>query len=210
MKKDEFIALGISAELAEKAEAKSLEELKGYIPKARFDEVNAAKKQLETSMAERDKQLEDLKKTSGDAEALRSQIAKLQEDNKAKDEAHAAEIRQLKIDTAVEAALTGAKAKNVKAVIPFLDLKDAVLTEDGTVKGLDKQIEKLAKDEGTAFLFEAKDTSASGFRGFKQGQSGDAGASGMTLEAFRKLSPADRYAFSQDHPDEYKSMYGGT
>ncbi len=31
----------------------------------------------------------------------------------------------------------------------------------------------------------------------------------MTLEAFRKLSPAERAQYSQDHPDEYKKLYGG-
>ena len=37
MKKDEFVKLGIDEETAKKCEAASLEELKGFIPKARFD-----------------------------------------------------------------------------------------------------------------------------------------------------------------------------
>ena len=39
MKKAEFAALGISEELAAKAEKASLEELKGYVEKAKYDEV---------------------------------------------------------------------------------------------------------------------------------------------------------------------------
>lgn len=31
----------------------------------------------------------------------------------------------------------------------------------------------------------------------------------MTLDAFRKLSPAERAKYSQEHPDEYKKLYGG-
>ena len=46
MKKEEFVKLGIDEELAKKAEAASQEELKGFIPKARFDEVNIEKKNL--------------------------------------------------------------------------------------------------------------------------------------------------------------------
>ena len=52
MKKEEFVALGISAELAEKAASASAEELKGYVPKSRFDEVNEEKKNLQRSIQE--------------------------------------------------------------------------------------------------------------------------------------------------------------
>lgn len=31
----------------------------------------------------------------------------------------------------------------------------------------------------------------------------------MTLEKFRKLSPAERAAFFEEHPEEYKELYGG-
>ena len=39
MKKEEFIALGISEELAAKAEAASLKELEGYVEKSKHDDV---------------------------------------------------------------------------------------------------------------------------------------------------------------------------
>ncbi len=31
----------------------------------------------------------------------------------------------------------------------------------------------------------------------------------MTLETLRKMSPAERYAYSEEHPEEYKTLYGG-
>ena len=31
----------------------------------------------------------------------------------------------------------------------------------------------------------------------------------MTLEKFRKLAPAERAAFFEEHPEEYKELYGG-
>ena len=58
MKKEEFVKLGIDEETAKKLEAASQEELKGYIPKARFDEVNTAKNTAEALVKERDNQLE--------------------------------------------------------------------------------------------------------------------------------------------------------
>lgn len=38
---------------------------------------------------------------------------------------------------------------------------------------------------------------------------GNKGGNVMTLEEFRKLSPQERYDFSQKNPEEYKTLYGG-
>ena len=32
---------------------------------------------------------------------------------------------------------------------------------------------------------------------------------GMTLDKFRKMTPAERYEYSVSNPDEYKNLYGG-
>lgn len=48
MKKEEFVALGISEELAAKAEKASQEELKGYVEKSKHDEIVGGKQNLET------------------------------------------------------------------------------------------------------------------------------------------------------------------
>ena len=38
---------------------------------------------------------------------------------------------------------------------------------------------------------------------------GDSGGKGMTLEAFRKLSPMERLEFANDNPTEYETLYTG-
>ena len=38
---------------------------------------------------------------------------------------------------------------------------------------------------------------------------GGSSSNTMTKEKFREMSPADRYKFSVEHPDEYKQIYGG-
>lgn len=207
MKKADFVALGISEELAARCETASAEELKGYIPKARFDEVNDLKKRLEADVKDRDGQLEELKKATGDADALKATIEKLQADNKAKDDAHAAEIKKLKVDAAIEATLTSAKAKNNTAVRALLkDLDKAELLEDGSVKGLADQIKALTAGKDTAFLF---DSQGAKLKGAKSAEKGDQLEGGMTLDKLRKLSSVERFKFSQDHPEEYKHLYGG-
>ena len=72
-------------------------------------------KKVKESLKERDKQIYDLK-NSTDIEGLKKQIEDLQTANTEKDEEHAAAIKALKIETALDAALTAAKAKNIKAV----------------------------------------------------------------------------------------------
>lgn len=197
MKKDEFVKLGVDEETAKKLETASLEELKGYIPKARFDEVNNEKKKLELDVRDRDSQLETLKNSTGDVEALKKQIETLQADNKKKDEEHAAEVRQLKVDAAVDAALASAKAKNNTAVKALLkDLDKAELQEDGTIKGLAEQIEALQKSDD--YLFEAKESKKQ-MKGAKPGEGGK--EDGDDKVDTSKMTYSELAAYLVEHPD---------
>lgn len=126
---------------------------------------------LKTQVSDRDKQLETLKASAGDNEALTKQIADLQAENTKAKETHESEMTQLKVDFAVEKALTGANAKNIKAVKALLDLTDAKLDKDGNVKGLSEQIEKLTTGEDTKFLFDAPQQKQQTFKGFQPGTS---------------------------------------
>lgn len=169
MNKAKLISLGVSDELAEKI----MSEVGGnFVPLSRFNEVNELKKSYQEQVKERDAQLEELKKSIGDEEKLKKQIETLQNENKAKEESFNATIKQMKIDNAIEKALTDAKAKNVKAVKALLDLSNAELLEDGTIKGLNESIKGLAENAETSFLFDVtstqeptqKNNKVSGFR----------------------------------------------
>lgn len=196
MKKEEFVKLGIDEETAKKCEAASQEELKGFIPKARFDEVNTAKNTAEALLKERDGQLETLKNSTGDVESLKQQIATLQADNKAKDDAHAAEIKQLKIDSALESAITAAKGKNAKAIKALLNLENAELNDDGTIKGLAEQMEALQKSDD--YLFEAKEKKTT-VKGAKPGEAGN--DDGDKKVDTSKMTYSELAAFMAENPD---------
>ena len=168
MKREDFIALGIDEELASKCEKASSEELKNYVPYERFKELVDEKNKLKTDIADRDKQFETLKNSTGDVEAMKEQIASLQAENKAKDEAHAAEIRQMKINSALESALISSKAKNLTAVKALIkDLDKAELQDDGSIKGLEEQITALKKSD--SYLFEEAVAAKPSFKGFQPG-----------------------------------------
>ena len=126
---------------------------------------------LSKQVKDRDKQIDTLKSSVGDNEEFKKQIETLQAENKAKDEAHAKELTQLKIDTAVEKALTDNGALNIKAAKALLELADAKLLDDGTVKGLAEQIEKLKTDDGSKFMFKVSEQSQQQFKGFQPGSS---------------------------------------
>lgn len=197
MKKEDLVKLGLTEEDADKVAKASEEELKGFVPKSRFDEVNEAKKHAEESVKERDKQIEGLKSSAGDADKLKEQINQLQQDNKAKDTAHAAEIRQLKIDNAVDSALVAAKAKNLKAVRALLNLEKAELAEDGTVKGLAEQIQGLQSAEDSKFMFETSGKPK--LKGAKAGEDGvDDGDKKVDTS---KMSYDELCKYLADNPD---------
>lgn len=150
MTKEKLLELGITEEQA----VKVLEMAGETIPRGRFNEVNEANKELKKQLEERDAQLEQLKKADN-TEELKAKIDELKKANEAATAEYDAKVKVMKLDHAVEAALTGAKAKNITAVKALLNLAGAELDDKGAVKGLDEQIKALAKGEGTAFLFES-------------------------------------------------------
>jgi hypothetical protein len=205
MKKDELLKLGLSEELAEKVAAASAEEMKGYVPKARFDEVNEAKKKAESDVSERDKQISQLKTAAKGNEELEQKIASLQEQNKKASEKYESEIKALKVSNAVDTALTNAHAKNKTAVKALLEgLDDAEVLEDGTVKGLAEQIEKLTTGEDTAFLFESNKPPQ--VKGATLGDPSDPCEKTVTKEDFAKMGYKERNELFQADRELYDQL----
>jgi hypothetical protein len=150
MNKQQFLDLGLTEEQATKAETESKKELETYVPKTRFDEVNNAKKDLEKTVQERDTQLEGLKKSSGDNEALKKQIEDLQKENKDSKEKYDADLKDVKVSNAIKLAIAD-KAQDAELVAGLFDKSKVILNEDGNVVGLEEQIKDLQTNK--AFLF---------------------------------------------------------
>lgn len=152
LKKTDLIELGATDELAENVlKAISAEITGNFIPKSRFDEVNQAKKNAEELLKERDGQLEALKKSNVDLEQLRSEISKLQETNKTAAEEYQANIKKMQLDNAIDLALRDARAKNAKAVRSLLEMDGVKLDNDGTLSGLEEQLNKLKQSDSYLF-----------------------------------------------------------
>jgi DNA repair exonuclease SbcCD ATPase subunit len=123
---------------------------KRFIPKDKYNETAEAKKRLETDLAARDAQLEELKKAAGTSEELKKQIEALQADNKKAAEEWQTKLAQMQLDFALERALAAAKAKNPKAVKALLDLEQVKLDGDKLL-GLDEQLKELQKSDSYLF-----------------------------------------------------------
>ena len=172
--------------------------------KGSLEDTKTELDKLKGEITNRDKQLEDLKKLN--PEGLKEQIQKLQDDNKKAKEEYEAQIKTIKIENAVERALTGAGAKNTKAVKALLDLATAELDGDN-VKGLDAQIKKLQESEDSKFLFNiASVDDGTKFKGTKPGESKDKKPEGITKEQFKVMGYKERTALYSENPELYEAL----
>lgn len=194
MNKEDLIAMGLTEEQAKKV----MDSLDGnFVTKTRFNEVNEENKTLKKSVSDRDKQLEDLKKSSGDNEELKKQIETLQQENATQKKAHEAEMTQLRLDNAIDAALTAAGAKNTKAVRALLDTSKVKLGEDGKLTGFDDLLSAVQKSD--SYLFAEKQQKQQNFKGFQPGASGNVKPG--TKVDMSKMTYEELASYIEQNPD---------
>ena len=193
MKKEEFVALGIAEDLAEKAASASAEELKGFVPKNRFDEVNEEKKNLQTAKKKAEDDLEELKKSAGDNAALQQQITDLQNAAKQKDTEYAEQIKAMKLANAIRLGITD--AQDADLVAGLVDQSKLILGDDGKLTGLDEQLKALRESKPFLFKEKEQDKGAKGGAGFSVGsvKGGNAGG-GVGGNGDRQLSMKEAIA----------------
>ena len=189
MNKEELLKLGLSEEQTEKVLSVNAEQLKGFIPKSRFDEVNNTKKQLEKDLKDRDVQLENLKNSSGDVETMKQTIENLQRDNKAAKDNFEAELAKFKLESAIDTTLLSSNAINTKAVKALLDMGKIKL--DGEVLiGINEQIEALKTAEDSKMLFKTEESKPKepNFSGVKPGEGNTQNSTGESAGKIKTYS----------------------
>lgn len=145
---------------------------KHLIPKDKYNELSETKKKLETDIADRDKQLDELSKTAGLTDDLKAQIAQLQQDNAAAKEQYQKELQDLTLSSAIKSAING-KVHDEELVAGLFDREKLVIDGDKVV-GLDEQLKTL--QESKAFLFKSEESQQAGFKIGGSGQgAGQAG-----------------------------------
>ena len=119
----------------------------------------------------------------------------MKQQNAEQEKAHKAELAQLKLDNAIENALTVAGAKNSKAVKALLDVSKVKLGEDGKLTGWDDQIKAIQKSDAYLFNMQQKNT----FKGFQPGASSD-NKPGTNVD-MSKMTYEELAAYIESNPD---------
>jgi alanyl-tRNA synthetase len=150
---------------------------KHFVPKSQYNDMAEAKKQLESDLKDRDKQLADLKKAAGDNEELKKQIEQLQTENKAKEQEYQTKLRDMAVTTAIKLAVAG-QVHDPDLVATLLDKSKIEIDENGNIKaGLDDQIKVLR--ESKTFLFVEKQDKGPQFKGVNPAESRDSSGGGI-------------------------------
>jgi Phage minor structural protein GP20 len=152
MKKEDLKELGIDDEIIAKVMDLAAEELKGFIPKGRFDEVNGSLKELKDQIVARDKQLEELGKKVKDNDEFTKQIKDLQDENEKASKEYDQKIKEIKLDNAIKLKLKDSKAKYEDLLMTKFDREKLNIKEDGSVEGLEDQFKLI--QEGYKDLFD--------------------------------------------------------
>lgn len=120
------------------------------------EENNALKAQI----AERDKDLKNLRKNAKDNEELSNSYKKLETKYKNDTADLTNKLNQTRLTSAVDRALSASKVRDTKAIKGFLDMNKVKLDDQGNLSGLDEQIKEIRQtapyifDEGTKQNYE--------------------------------------------------------
>lgn len=174
MTKEELIAMGMTAEQADKVIAKQTEEMKSFVPRARLDEETGKVTSLNTQLADRDKDIKALQTAAGKGSEIEKQLTDLQAKYTADTTAFQKQLADQKLDSALDAALNSVKlkdgsgrARDPVSVKAHIDKSKLKLKDDGSVEGLD--IETLVTNKLYLFEIEKKKDEGNNFKGGSSG-----------------------------------------
>lgn len=183
-----------------------------FVSRADFNAKNTRVTELETQVGQLEEQakthatsLAELKKLTGDNEALTKKIGELEEQAKTDKAAYEKELAQVKLLAAVDAELTASGSKNNTAVRAILaNFLAGAKVVDGKVTGkvggenvtLAARIEALKKDATTDFMFGTVTR-----EGWKPGEGGDSSGKPAGGKKPSEMSYAELAEYMAANPD---------
>lgn len=147
MKREDLEKLELTEE-----QIKAVKRLNGIDVNAEIDKANAVQQQLNQLQAKFDAQeqtIKDLKRDNADNDKLQQRIESLESDLAQQTEAN----RQIQLKNGIERKLIEAGALNVDDAMALIDKEALKLNDDGTVTGVEIQVENLKNRPHLASLF---------------------------------------------------------
>jgi phage minor structural protein GP20 len=138
-----------------------------FVSKEDFNNKNNEVKDLKEQLADRDRQLESLKKV--DPKQLQEEIETLKESNANKQAEFEKKIHTIKVESALDKALLSSGAKNIRAVKALLDIdvENVKLDQSGNLENILTLIEGIKTSD--PYLFESDGDPQKGFTGAEPG-----------------------------------------
>ncbi len=97
-----------------------------------------------------------------DIEGLKKELEALKKESIVKEKEYKENLDSLMIENAITITIEKYRGRNSKAIRALLEDEKITIDENGKVKGLDSQIEKLMNAEDSKFLFGGKEAQISG------------------------------------------------
>ena len=153
LSKEKLLEMGIAEGLADRI----LEDVnKDYVPSYRYKEVKDSLESLNSEISKRDKQIDGLKKLSGNKEELEAEINSLKEANKKAKEEAEENLKAIRKDNAITEYLYNQRVNNVGVLKKLLN-GDDIKYEDEKLIGIDEQMKALREDNSLKSLFANND-----------------------------------------------------
>ena len=149
MKRETLKDMGLAAEQVDK-----IMELNGVdIEKAKgkANELATENTELKAQLKKRDDDLVELRKSVKDNETLSADFKALQEKYKNDRADLEKQVAQVKLTSALDMGLSGAKVRNAKALKGLLDMDAIKLDDAGKLTGLDDQLKAIKKSDPYLF-----------------------------------------------------------
>lgn len=141
MKKEQFTKLGFTEDMAQKALEVFREELRGYIPKTRFDQVNEIKKELEQKLSLLEAQFTELNSITFTCQELEKILKNLWSGNAALKARQEEMMKDILIQTAIRSRLVDVRYAGL--LTGKFDKSKLTVASDGTVSGIEEQLEEM-------------------------------------------------------------------
>jgi len=149
MKREFLKGLGISEELVESIMAEHGKTVEAN--KTEAETLRRSEEELKKQLEEANSQIRTFKDM--DIDGVRKAAKDWEEKAKNAEAESKKRIAEMQLDHAVERELSGAKARNHKAVLALID-REKLTLENDTVKGLSEQLEDIKKEN--EYLFEGE------------------------------------------------------
>lgn len=154
MKTEELLSIGLTEEQANKILAMNGKDIEKH--KKAAEDAKADKEALEQQVADRDKDIAELKKTNGNAAKIQEKLDELQGKYDKETEAYKAQLAQRDYQSAIDKAIadSGVKFSSKSAEKAFrAGIGDSKLEmKDGALDGFDKYLEQAKSEDPSAFV----------------------------------------------------------